>query len=108
MFEATCAACGNKCRVPFRPTPGKDTYCSNCFEEKGGDSRRSTNGSAQQLTEINIKLDKILEILSFASEELEKEDMELESEEVSEDITKKPKKAAAKKAKATKKSSKDK
>jgi len=104
MFEAICAKCGNKCKVPFRPTPGKDTYCSNCFEEKGGDTRRSTNGSAKQLDEINAKLDKILEILNFASEELEKE--ESESEDEVEEVVEKPDKPAAKKPKAKKKSAK--
>lgn len=108
MFEATCANCGDSCKVPFRPTEGKDTLCSRCFEEKGGDSRRSTNGSAQQLTEINTKLDKILEILNFASEELEKEEAEAEPEEVIETVTEDVKASAEeekpkKKAKKTKK-----
>lgn len=115
MFEATCANCGANCKVPFRPTEGKDTLCSKCFEEKGGDSRRSTNGSGQQLTEINKKLDQILEILNFASDELEKEDMEVETEveqdpeeekEVDEEITEKPKKTTAKKTPAKKKTTK--
>ena len=109
MFEAVCANCGANCKVPFRPTEGKDTLCSKCFEEKGGDSRRSTNGSAKQLDEINSKLDKILEILNFASEELENEELadvdeELEPQEKLEEITEeeKPKKKATKtKAKKT-------
>ena len=65
MFDAVCANCGDKCRVPFEPREGKDTLCSKCFEEKGGDPRRSqSDGNSQQLNEINAKLDKILSMLS--------------------------------------------
>jgi CxxC-x17-CxxC domain-containing protein len=64
LFDAVCAKCGNDCKVPFKPTPGKDTLCSRCFEDKGGDSRSVTNGSAKHLDEINAKLDKILEMLN--------------------------------------------
>lgn len=39
MYEATCAECGNRCEVPFRPSGDKPVYCSNCFGAKreGGD-----------------------------------------------------------------------
>ncbi len=30
-FDATCAECGNACKVPFQPTEGKPVYCSDCF-----------------------------------------------------------------------------
>jgi len=121
MFEAVCANCGANCKVPFRPTEGKDTLCSKCFEEKGGDSRRITNGSGKELSEINAKLDKILEILNFASEELEKDEevetveelepqealTEIVEEEVkAEEAVEKPKKKATK-AKAKKKTAKE-
>jgi CxxC-x17-CxxC domain-containing protein len=36
MHEATCAECGDKCEVPFRPMQGKPVYCKNCFATKGG------------------------------------------------------------------------
>ncbi len=39
MFDAVCDQCGKDCRVPFRPSGDKPTYCSECFEGKGGDDR---------------------------------------------------------------------
>ncbi len=114
MFEAVCANCGANCRVPFRPNERKDTLCSRCFEGKGGDSRRITNGSGKELSEINAKLDKILEILNFAQDELEKEESEeiagepsdakaMEGEETTEEVVEKPKKPTGKKTKSKKK-----
>lgn len=65
MFDAVCANCGDKCKVPFQPRGDKEVLCSNCFEEKGGDPRRtSNNASVTQLNDIQAKLDKILELLS--------------------------------------------
>ena len=31
MFVATCASCGGEAKVPFKPTEGRDVYCSECF-----------------------------------------------------------------------------
>ena len=31
MFDATCAACGAECKVPFRPREDRPVYCSDCF-----------------------------------------------------------------------------
>jgi len=31
MFDATCASCGNSCRVPFEPKYDRPVYCSDCF-----------------------------------------------------------------------------
>ena len=31
MYDATCAACGQACRVPFAPTGSKPVYCAACF-----------------------------------------------------------------------------
>ena len=39
MFDAICDQCGKDCKVPFRPSGDKPIYCSECFEEKGGDDR---------------------------------------------------------------------
>lgn len=64
MFSAICDNCGDKCKVPFEPREGKETLCSKCFEEKGGDPRRSQNASSPMLNDINAKLDRILELLS--------------------------------------------
>lgn len=65
MFEATCADCGNKCQVPFRPTQDKPVFCSDCFGEKkhaGGNG-----GGSNNFAELNAKLDKIISLLSPAS-----------------------------------------
>ena len=31
MFTATCAACGQEAKVPFRPREDRPVYCSECF-----------------------------------------------------------------------------
>ena len=31
MFDATCAACGKACKVPFQPREDRPVYCSECF-----------------------------------------------------------------------------
>lgn len=63
MFNAVCDNCGDKCQLPFMPREGKEVLCSKCFEEKGGDPRKNNGQSAQQIAELNAKLDKILELL---------------------------------------------
>ena len=40
MFDAICDQCGRECKVPFRPSGDKPIYCSECFEEKGGNDNR--------------------------------------------------------------------
>lgn len=63
MFEATCADCGERCKVPFRPTGDKPVFCSNCFGEK---KNAGGNMGSDKFTELNAKLDKILSLLSPA------------------------------------------
>lgn len=79
MHDATCAGCGTRCQVPFKPNGRKPVYCSNCFV-KDGDSapkrfggdrserseRPSSGGSPEMgtiLKEINNKLDHIIQSL---------------------------------------------
>lgn len=31
MFDAVCASCGKKCKVPFQPREDRPVYCSDCF-----------------------------------------------------------------------------
>ena len=31
MFIASCASCGGEAKVPFKPTEGREVYCSECF-----------------------------------------------------------------------------
>jgi len=60
---ATCDACGKECEVPFRPTAGKSVYCDDCFRNNKNQGS-GNNISSRGLSEINEKLDKILELLS--------------------------------------------
>lgn len=32
MHKTTCTQCNKACEVPFKPTPGKDVLCSDCFK----------------------------------------------------------------------------
>ncbi len=68
MHTATCAKCGNRCEVPFRPTGERPVYCSDCFRkgDKFGErpeSRETNSYSKGELQEINEKLDRILTAL---------------------------------------------
>lgn len=79
MFDAVCANCGKNCQVPFRPSPGRDIFCSDCFEknEDAGSNRSfdkprfnrdagpraETPNYKEQLDSLNTKLDKILSLL---------------------------------------------
>lgn len=44
LYEATCSECGNACQVPFRPIPGRDVFCSNCFKKDGDMPPRKLGG----------------------------------------------------------------
>lgn len=35
MYSAICDECGNKCRLPFKPSSDKPVYCSDCFSRRG-------------------------------------------------------------------------
>ena len=41
MFAVTCASCGGEARVPFQPRGDKPVYCSDCFQQRCGQSRGS-------------------------------------------------------------------
>lgn len=87
MHKAICDKCGKTCEVPFRPTNGKPVFCSDCFRENGGpdarrsdtrdfrrpsyDNRNENRGRTfeqpqfrEQLEALNVKLDKILRLLT--------------------------------------------
>lgn len=40
MHKATCSECKKECEVPFKPTPGKDVFCKECFAKKPKAPRR--------------------------------------------------------------------
>ncbi|MFA6254887.1 MAG: CxxC-x17-CxxC domain-containing protein [Patescibacteria group bacterium] len=65
MYQATCAKCGNKCEVPFRPSGDKPVYCSNCFSKgSSSSSPKAPDQTRQQFEILNAKLDKILQALN--------------------------------------------
>lgn len=93
MFQATCSKCGQSCEVPFRPTGARPVFCRDCFKTEGtggatprfapvkrfDDNRPSFGGNAggnsnagsgvtkAQIEALNVKLDKILSMLSSGS-----------------------------------------
>ncbi len=36
MHKATCAECGDRCEVPFRPNGKRPVLCSNCYKQDSG------------------------------------------------------------------------
>lgn len=34
MYEAVCSKCGAQTQVPFKPIPGKEVYCKECFAKE--------------------------------------------------------------------------
>ena len=33
MFDAVCSKCGAQTQVPFKPVPGREIYCKECFAQ---------------------------------------------------------------------------
>ena len=33
LYDAVCANCGKKCKVPFEPRNDRPVYCSDCFRK---------------------------------------------------------------------------
>ncbi|KKU07910.1 MAG: hypothetical protein UX10_C0004G0038 [Candidatus Magasanikbacteria bacterium GW2011_GWA2_45_39] len=120
MHQATCSECGSSCEVPFRPTGSRPVFCTNCFGKQGGgavrpqrferesherprfedkrpvaDSMSSSGPVVEQIKILNVKIDKLIEILTPKKkvETIEKP----ESEEVAVKIAQK--KSSAKKKK---------
>ena len=44
MYTATCSNCGNEAQVPFQPSGDKPVYCSDCFQQRGGNARGGRTG----------------------------------------------------------------
>jgi len=87
MHKATCADCGMRCEVPFRPSRDKPVYCSSCFDKSGGSKKGDSFGkgasfgktsffnksdsfssakpaqSDKKHEDMNAKLDKIIYLL---------------------------------------------
>ncbi|ETB63886.1 TPA: CxxC-x17-CxxC domain-containing protein [Candidatus Nomurabacteria bacterium] len=86
MHKAVCDECHKPCEVPFRPSSDKPIYCNDCFSgKKGNDTGRKDFGDRggrrdfggkpsfvrndshggnddvkKQLSEMNIKLDRLI------------------------------------------------
>lgn len=43
LYKATCTACKAQCEVPFKPTHGKDIFCSDCFRGTDKQSPRTSS-----------------------------------------------------------------
>ena len=85
MHKTVCSSCGRDCEVPFRPSGDKPVFCSNCFEKnrEGSDTRKFEDRNfrkphfedrdnrppqnSEQYNALNVKLDKILAILTSNS-----------------------------------------
>lgn len=134
MHDATCSQCGAACQVPFRPSGGREIFCSNCFKDKrperndgpmrqGGNFNRPSfdskpsfdkkpsfgggdnNQFKQQIEMLNTKLDKILKILSPGQPEVK---VSIPEVDVVVKEVKKAKESAAKSKASAKKTSKSK
>lgn len=64
MFDATCSKCGARCQVPFRPTPGKQVFCNNCFDKGGASSVKGGADYSAQFKMLNEKMDKLIKLLA--------------------------------------------
>lgn len=103
MHAAVCAQCSGACEVPFKPFPGQEVLCNNCFSKDGVNAnsksfsrnnapRINTQAEVPQvlkleLNQIHSKIDKILSIVQkmIAQENpVSKE----EAEEIQEEVTK--------------------
>ncbi|MFA5747396.1 MAG: CxxC-x17-CxxC domain-containing protein [Candidatus Paceibacterota bacterium] len=106
MFEATCAKCGARFELPFRPIGDKPVYCKECFSKTSGysSSEKPADQYKKQFDVLNEKLDRIINALAVPAEGKEENRKEeapmLEMKEKTgspEKAAKKPKKAGAKK-----------
>jgi len=67
MYEATCDECGNPCEVPFKPSGNKPVFCNDCFKREnnnGSNKNKDIEQLKEQLKILDIKLDRILKILT--------------------------------------------
>jgi len=129
LFSASCSECGKKCDVPFRPSPDKPVYCSECFgmkksanESRGSHKSNRTENFTQshksgadagkidnsilelkrQITSVELKLNRILDIINppLPSTKVPTPTPESKTPKKAAQVAKKPaaKKAAVKKA----------
>jgi len=75
MYQAVCDQCGSPCEVPFKPTQGKPIYCDDCFGKNKDKGRKSSDRKSdssdslkKELASLNVKLDKILQVITSTQE----------------------------------------
>lgn len=107
MHDVVCIKCGKNCQVPFRPTPGKPVFCSDCFKQ-GGSGGKGSGEVIEQIRMLNAKIDKLMKMLipNALVEKIEKP--EVKKEVMTKKVVKEKKektkiKVASKKASAKKK-----
>ena len=61
--NVTCDKCGKDCQVPFKPSGSRPVLCSDCFKKDGGNKPSASGISQEQYKELNMKLDKIVQML---------------------------------------------
>jgi len=92
VFEAVCANCGEDCLVPFRPFPGKPVFCKKCFAKDDkvintvvktdNSNSRNIEQLKSQIEMLNIKLDRIIRMLTPEVDRMEEDEGEMDAEEV--------------------------
>ncbi|MBR9675427.1 hypothetical protein GOV05_00270 [Candidatus Woesearchaeota archaeon] len=67
LTQVTCASCGDKCEVPFKPTSNKPVFCKDCFskQDKPSSNKSFNKVSENDLDIINEKLNKIMKALKI-------------------------------------------
>ena len=69
MYDAVCDKCKKECRIKFKPGSDKPILCDDCFRDKRGLSISSGKSiTMEQFNELNLKIDKILELLNHQSQ----------------------------------------
>lgn len=86
-YSAVCNKCGDKCEVPFKPSGEKPVYCKQCFGKSSNTAGQSIEQFKGQFEELNVKLDKILKLLTpvAAGAEVQIEKITKKTEEAKKD-----------------------
>ena len=51
MYDAVCSKCGAQTQVPFKPVPGREVFCKECFQKLSSEN--------QEGFEINLVISSI-------------------------------------------------
>lgn len=72
MHDAVCGKCGAKCQVPFRPTPGKEVLCDDCFG-KSGKGGKDNGELMAEIKGLHVKIDRLMKLLAPADKTVKSE-----------------------------------